>query len=122
MKRFGVSLPKQVAEEVERLSQEIGVTRSEIVAAALQEYLESRRDHVKPEHNCMGIVLALSSSFSDIGEIIESYKPFIVAYTHLHVEGKCLTITVVRGDGGEVEKMVLEMGRRAQVIRYVPLE
>jgi len=121
VKRFGVSLPKEVAEEVEKMSQDMGVTRSEIVAVALQEYLEARRGHADAAHECLGVVLAVSDSFSDIGEIIEDNKGHIVAYTHLHVDGKCLTIAVVRGSGSEIERLSLAMSRKAQLTRYVPL-
>lgn len=122
MKRFGVSLPKEVAKEVDKMSQDMGVTRSEIVAAALQEYLEARKDHSDTAHQCLGVVLAISDSFSDIGEIIEDNRGSIVAYTHLHVDGKCLTIAVVRGSGTEVERLNLAMSKKAQLTRYVPLK
>jgi CopG family nickel-responsive transcriptional regulator len=41
VKRFGVSLPQELAEAIDKISQETGATRSEVVAAALQEYLAS---------------------------------------------------------------------------------
>jgi transcriptional regulator, CopG family len=32
MKRFGVSLPDELAQEVDKISQELGVTRSAVIA------------------------------------------------------------------------------------------
>jgi transcriptional regulator, CopG family len=121
VKRFGVSLPKEVAEAVEKLSQEAGVTKSEVVAAALQEYIEARKDHREPGHQCLGVVMAVTDTFSDVGDAIEENKPHIVAYTHLHVEGRCLTIVVVRGEGSQIEKFTLQVAKKAKLMRYVPL-
>jgi CopG family nickel-responsive transcriptional regulator len=121
MRRFGVSLPPDIADAVEKIAQEAGVTRSEVVATALQEYLERRRNHREPGHRCLGVVMAVTDAFSDIGDAIEQNKAHILAYTHLHVEGMCLTIAVVKGDGEEIEKLALEMSRRAKLMRYVPL-
>jgi CopG family nickel-responsive transcriptional regulator len=121
MRRFGVSLPPEIADAVEKIAQEAGVTRSEVVATALQEYLESRRNHKEPGHQCLGVVMAVTDAFSDIGDAIEQNKAYILAYTHLHVEGMCLTIAVVKGGGEEIEKLTLEMSRKARLTRYVPL-
>jgi CopG family nickel-responsive transcriptional regulator len=33
----------------------------------------------------------------------------------------CLTIAVVKGGGEEIEKLTLEMSRKARLTRYVPL-
>ncbi|MEM1572680.1 CopG family ribbon-helix-helix protein [Pyrobaculum sp.] len=121
MKRFGIAIPKEVASEVEKLSQELGVTRSDLIAVAVQEYLESRKNHADPGHQCVGAVLALSDSFSDVGEIIEEHKTSVLAYTHLHVEGKCLTILVVKGSVDAVERLTLELSKKVHVARYVPL-
>ena len=121
VKRFGVSLPKEVAEAVESIAAELGVTRSEVVANAVQAYLESRRGHAEPSHQCLGVLMALSNSFSDLSDVVERHKEAILAYTHLHVEGKCLTIFVVRGDGPQVERLSMEVSKRSHTARYVPL-
>jgi len=121
VKRFGVSLPQELAEAIDKISQETGATRSEVVAAALQVYLEMQKDHKKPGHQCLGVVMAITDAFSDVGDAIEENKAHIVAYTHLHVEGRCLTFAVVKGDGDQIEKLTLEVARRAKLTRYVPL-
>lgn len=121
MKRFGVSLPQELADAIDKISQETGVTRSEVVAAALQDYLEMQKDHKKPGHQCLGVVMAITDASTDVGDAIEENKAQIVAYTHLHVEGRCLTIAVVKGDGDQIEKLTLEVARRAKLTRYVPL-
>jgi CopG family nickel-responsive transcriptional regulator len=121
MRRFGISLPRELAEAVDRISQETGATRSEVIAAALWEYLETRKDHKKPGHQCIGVVAAVTDTFSDVGDAIEVNKTHIVAYTHVHIEGRCLTIVVVRGDGSQIERLALEVAKRARLARYVPL-
>lgn len=121
MRRFGVSLPKEVAEEVEKLSSELGVTRSEVVASAVQEYLEARRSHREAGHQCLGVLLAVSEGFIDLGEVAEEHREAVVAYTHVHVEGRCLTVAVVKGDGAQIERLSISLSRKASVVRYVPL-
>ncbi|MEZ0319967.1 MAG: CopG family ribbon-helix-helix protein [Pyrobaculum sp.] len=121
MKRFGVSLPKEVAYEVDKVSEELGVTRSELVANALQQYLESRRNHSDPSHQCLGVLLALSDADLEIGDMVEESKSLIVAYTHMHVDGKCLTILVLKGGIAEIERLTLEVSKRAHMARYIPL-
>ena len=121
MKRFGVSLPREVADEVDKVSEELGVTRSELVANALQQYLESRRNHSEPFHQCLGVLLALSDATLEVGDMVEENKSSILAYTHMHVNGKCLTILVVKGSGAEVEKLTLKLSQKAHMAKHVPL-
>lgn len=119
MKRFGVSLPTELAEAVDKLSQELGVTRSDVVANAVQEYLEARKSHA--DHECIGVVLALADDMSDLGDVIEGNRDYLLAYTHMHVEGKCLAIAVVKGNGGQLQRIAMELSKKAQVVRYTPL-
>ncbi|MFN3805189.1 MAG: CopG family ribbon-helix-helix protein [Pyrobaculum sp.] len=120
MKRFGVSLPREVAEAIDKISQELGVTRSEVVAEAIQEYLQARTDHSGSTHQCMGVVLALTNSSVDLGDVLHD-REVVLTYTHIHVTYQCLTVAVVQGTGDKIAKFMLEISRKAQVARYVPL-
>ncbi|MFN7105050.1 MAG: CopG family ribbon-helix-helix protein [Pyrobaculum sp.] len=120
MKRFGVSLPKDVAEAIDKISQELGVTRSEVVAEALQEYLQARTSHSGSTHQCMGVVLALSNNSVDLSDVLHD-REIVLTYTHIHVTYQCLTVAVVQGTGDKIAKFMLEISKRVQAARYVPL-
>jgi len=55
--RFGVSLERNVYEEITRLSQALGVDRSRLVSMAAREFL-SERLHFAKQHECEGVLVA----------------------------------------------------------------
>lgn len=119
VKRFGVSLPREVAEALDKMAHDLGVTRSEIVTHALQEYIQEKTTHHNSTHQCIGVVLALSDSGVDLSDLL--HRDVVLTYSHMHLEQTCLTVAVVRGDGSQIARYVLEISRKSHTVRYVPL-
>lgn len=122
MRRFGVSLPREVAEFLDRLSQELGVTRSQVISEALQNYMAYAKTHESDGHTCFGVTLALARDTGAIEDILEQSKKIIINYNHIHMDNKCLLILVLRGDGEEVARLNAQIAQRAETYRYIPLD
>jgi CopG family nickel-responsive transcriptional regulator len=122
VKRFGVSLPEDLAKAVEKLSEELGTTRSAVVAQAVSNFLSAYSQHLKDGHRCMGAVLAITKGVEDVNEALERYRELIVNFSHMHVEGKCVSVFVVYGDGKKIGEFLMAISERADKAYFTPLE
>lgn len=122
MRRFGVSLPKEVADVLDRLSRELGVTRSQVVLEALQNYIAHAKAHGADGHTCFGVALALAQDLGSVEDLLEQFRKIIVNYSHIHMDDRCLLILVLKGSGEEVARLSAQMAHRAETYRYIPLD
>ncbi|MEL9991627.1 MAG: CopG family ribbon-helix-helix protein [Thermoproteus sp.] len=122
MKRFGVSLPNELAQEVDKLSRELGVTRSAIVAQAVSAFVQSYSQHLKDGHVCLGAVLSLTEGVELLSELIEQYKELIANYSHIHIGDKCVSVFVVHGDGRKIGEFLVGLSERAVKTYFTPIE
>ncbi|MGC8582784.1 MAG: CopG family ribbon-helix-helix protein [Thermoproteus sp.] len=122
MKRFGVSLPDDLAQEVDRISQELGVTRSAVVAQAVSNFVQTYSQHLRDGHRCLGAILSLAEGMEIVSEIMEEYKDLIANYSHMHIGDKCLSVFVVYGDGKRVGEFLMGLSEKAVKTLFTPLE
>ena len=122
MKRFGVSLPEELALEVDRISRELGVTRSAVVAQAVSTYVQLYSQHLKEGHVCLGAVLSLAEGVEVVGQIMEQYKDLIANYSHIHIGDRCLSVFVVHGDGRRIGEFLVGLSEKAVKTLFTPLE
>lgn len=122
MKRFGISLPEELAVEVDKISRELGVTRSAVVAQAVSAFVQLYSKHLKEGHLCLGAILSLAESTEAVGHIMEQYKDLIASYSHIHIGDRCLSVFVVHGDGRRVGEFLMGLSERAVKTLFTPLE
>ncbi len=122
MKRFGVSLPEELVLEVDRISKELGVTRSAVVAQAVSAFVQMYSQHLREGHTCLGAVLSLVEGVEAIGQIMEQYKDLIANYSHMHIGDRCLSVFVVYGDGKRVGEFLMGLSEKAVRTLFTPLE
>lgn len=118
MRRFGVSIPESLAEDLDRLSKILGVSRSEVVREALRVYL-NEYSHYTMKHECCGIIVTVSSG--SLG-VVEDYKDIINNYTHVHLEGRCINSFLVSGDSERIAEFHSKLLSICGHVRYIPLK
>ena len=118
MKRFGVSIPENLAKDLDRLSRILGVSRSEIVREALRAYL-SEFSHYLTKHDCCGIIATTSSG---VLKVVEDYKDIINNYTHVHVGDSCVNSFLVSGNSERIAEFHKRLLSVCEHVRYIPLK
>ncbi len=121
-RRFGVSIPENIARQLEEAAVYTGSNRSLVVEKALSEFLHEEL-HVNKEHACSGIIIVYSETpsinlektrYSQLVKGLISVKLSSGYAVILVVEGNYLEIQLLRREIGEiVDKPVLS--------RYIPL-
>ena len=120
--RFGVSLEKEVYEEITRLSQALGTDRSRIVSMAAREFLSGKL-HFAKQHECEGVLVTsyTSNRKVEVDEILERSGSLVVGRSHFHSkEGCCIEILYLRGPSDSVWDLQAEISRVCRECRYVP--
>jgi CopG family nickel-responsive transcriptional regulator len=120
--RFGVSLEREVYEEITRLSRALGVDRSRLVSMAAREFLSARL-HFARQHECEGVLVASypSEKKGEVDEILERSGPLVVGRSHFHSRGGCcVEILYLRGPSDSVWSLQAEISRVCRECSYVP--
>lgn len=122
MKRFGVSLPEELAKAVDKLSEDLGTTRSSVIAQAVSAFLAEHAQHLQSGHQCTGAILSLTEGVEAVNEAVEGHKELIANYTHLHLGGRCISVLVVHGDGKRIGEFIVALSERALKTYFAPIE
>jgi len=121
-KRFGISIPINVVNQLEKVVISTGKDRSSIVTKALEEYLHEDL-HGEIEHPCSGIIvyfgeLALSGiKGEELRALVKSLCTVKLSggyVTVLFVEGSFKHITLLR-------ESLSKEAKKAELTRYIPL-
>lgn len=102
--RFGVSVDKNIAEQLNLLAKTLGTDRSTLVNEALREFLHDRV-HVLSPHLCEGVLVTIYGHevSSEISRILEDFEDIVVARTHIHDSNKnCVEIVYLRGSSKDI--------------------
>ena len=120
-RRFGVSLPADIADDLDELARLVGSDRSSIVAEALKQFIHDHL-HYMVRHKCMGIIVSVKSreSYSK-SSLIDEFENIVKNYIHYHMEGLCIEIFFVMGDSEEIVKLHNKLRKITPHVRYIPL-
>jgi CopG family nickel-responsive transcriptional regulator len=118
-KRFGVSIPKELAERVDDLAEKLDVSRSEVIQEALKAYI---RDHIHYliRHECCGIITLVSENLEHL-KVVEDFRDIIAEFTHIHVEGICVNSFIVSGDSLRIAELHNRLLKVCKEVRFIPL-
>ncbi len=121
-RRFGVSLPKKLADDLEKLANVLGTDRSSIVSDALREYIHDYMHYLVP-HECSGVMILMGKiDHEKLVKIIEEYRDIIHSYNHTHVGETCIETLVVSGPSERINSMhKVLMKTKGCVVRYIPI-
>ncbi len=104
-KRFGVSLPCNLADQLDQLAKILGTNRSIIVREAVKEYIHDHMHYMYP-HTCCGIIIVSGSiDHEKLFNILEDYHDIIHSFNHVHLDEKCIEIIFVNGDSRKIQEL-----------------
>ncbi len=118
--RFGISLPEDLALELDRASRALGSTRSSIVEEAVRSYL-SELEHLEEPHTCRGVILASCPSNASAGEGVSRHKNIVIGHFHVHLGEACTDILAVSGPSGSIAELIRDLRRSGCTAKYTPL-
>ncbi len=121
-KRFGVSIPENIAVRLDTVAKALGVDRSYIVAQALEAYLNDY-EHYLEEHRCLGLILVVTEGRRriNVASIVERYRDVVCSYSHVHTDGRCIELLLVSGSSSRIASLYRELMDIDGVVRYIPL-
>lgn len=123
-RRFGISIPEDMARDLDKLASKLSVDRSSIVCEAIRTYIHDHLHYLIP-HKCMGILILFShigeNNYKNFFKIIERYKDVIISYTHHHIEEKCIEVLILSGSSEKIQSLHREFIVIGCKARYLPL-
>jgi CopG family nickel-responsive transcriptional regulator len=119
-RRFGISVTESVADAFDMLSKILGVDRSMLIEEALRSYLDDHR-HLLIPHECRGVVAAVCHDNREVAEVVRKYKNLVAGHFHIHLDGFCLDVFVVRGDSREIGRLIGSLKSLGCRARYLPV-
>lgn len=118
-KRFGVSVPHELADYLDQAVVSTGRDRSSIVAKAIQEYLHEDL-HDESEHRCTGVLIYCGEVLSKdlyIGELSSVIK----GSCSMVLAGGRVTVLFVEGNYSQIRCLRRKLAETAVLTRYIPL-
>lgn len=123
-RRFGISIPSDLAEAIDTLAHRLGVDRSTLITDMLKEALHQRHRAQEP-HQCSGALLVQSNvkNVENLSEIYERYREVIEARLHHHSDDRCIDIIIIKGSSKPVLEFEALLNKLKSVkARYLLLE
>ena len=118
-KRFGISIPCDMADDLDRLAKELKCNRSSLVAEALRTYIHDHLHYITP-HKCKGVIIVFGENGSD-RSLIEEFREIILSYNHYHIGKTCIETLIVDGDSSKIRELHSRLINRGCNIRYIPV-
>lgn len=121
-KRFGISLPGEIASQLDMLASSYSASRSKLVEDAIVEYLHSEK-HLHTPHKCRGVFIALGKE-PDIASVVRKVERFcrVVFANIIGVwEDTKLLIVGIEGSSADLVEARKELFKDFSEVKYVPL-
>ncbi len=121
-RRFGISIPEELAQNLDKLAEKLNSNRSEIVHQALREYVHDHLHYLVP-HECRGVIVILGEKeHGKIFDVIEKYHTIICNYNHTHAEEHCISTLIVSGPSNKIAELHRKLCEIPGVkVRYIPI-
>lgn len=109
-RRFGVSLPEELASELDRLAEDTGMERSRIVEEAVRSYIKDARGGE-------GLLVLIVVCGSPPGSVIEEVGG-VISHQHVHADdSECIDIIVTKASNTGLIRGLIEHGCRVKPVR-----
>ncbi len=124
--KFGVYLPKDLLDELEKVMSDAGIeSRSKLVQEAIRMFLiEQRWKLAGKVAGVIGLVYdhTVKSVDDMLTDIQHRYLDVVIAALHVHLDPvKCMLIIVVRGDTNRIKSLYGELMRVDGVLLIRPV-
>ncbi len=119
-RRFGISIPEDVASDLDVLAEKLNVNRSKLVCEAIRTYIRDHVHYLTP-HECYGVITLISNDNVQLLKVIEEFKDIIKEFTHIHIDEKCINALVVSGSSTKIAELHKRLLSAFYNVRFVPL-
>jgi len=119
-RRFGISIPEDVANDLDFLAEKLNVDRSKLVCEAIRTYIRDHAHYLSP-HECYGVITLTSDDNIQLLRVIEEFKDIIKEFTHIHIDEKCINALVVSGSSTKIAELHKKLLDIFYNVRYIPL-
>ena len=121
-RRFGISIPEELAIELDELVRTLGTNRSAIIRKAIEEFINDQKHYLYP-HRCRGLMIVLGKpDRNKLFLVLESFKDIIHSFDHVHLGKECIEVLYINGSSERVKHLHSELMRIPGCIaRYVCL-
>lgn len=123
-RRFGISLPSDMVEKIDKLASILMIDRSKVIEQMLADSIEDRTHLLNP-HRCKGVLIVTSSGENTyiVSEVFESYGEYVKTRTHYHSGDICIDIGIVEAESKDILSMKRDFRRLKDVKeRYLPFQ
>ena len=113
--RFGVALPKELAEKVDEVAKKLGLPRSKVIEMAISVFLDYLNAMEDPEKSKLIVIIARREEFEKVVKVlkekeiqgcVEAWKNFIIMVIRVEREAGEL-MEKLRGIKGTFHPIVL---------------
>ncbi|AEM38664.1 putative transcriptional regulator, CopG family [Pyrolobus fumarii 1A] len=122
-RRFGVSIPADLAASLDTLAKLLGKDRSSLITEALRTFIHDYVHLAKP-HYCRGVIIVWSKEgeTSKLREIVEEYMDVVRGHMHTHLDEYCIDLLVVAGESDRITSLARSiLSLPGCTARYIPL-
>jgi len=122
-RRFGISLPEDLAASLDELANKLEVDRSTLITEVLREFVHDRI-HVLTPHHCRGVLIVVSGDkhASQLASMYEKYQKMVKARMHCHSENNCIDVLIVEANSDDILNFKRELLSLKIKVRYLPLQ
>jgi len=123
-RRFGISLPSDMVEKIDKLASILMIDRSKVIEQMLADSIEDRTHLLNP-HKCRGVLIVISSGKDThiVSQVFESYGECVKTRTHYHSGDVCIDIGIVEAESRDILSMKRDFRRLKNVKeRYLPFQ
>ena len=121
-RRFGVSIPEDLAKHLDILVERLGTNRSKIICEALEKYIYDYLHYMSSRQCCGIIAITGLVSSGELMRIIEENRDIVYDYSHTHAGGVCVNTIIVSGPSSkitELHKKLLSLPKCG--VKYIPI-
>lgn len=122
-RRFGVALPSELADELDRVVRNFNISRSAVIEQAVNGFLVELTHNQKP-HVCTGVLIVFSHGHDLIltKNFIDEYRDIIISYSYHHIGTQYIEVLIVHGDSKVIARLYVNVLKSKCRCRYIPLE
>lgn len=120
-KRFGISIPKNLYDELNKLSQELETNRSDLVEQAVKTFINDYKHYLTP-HNCVGVMIVSCQDETEAKDIMDKFQDIAKTYIHTHENNICIELLFVSGPSEKIALLQKSLEKNAKCHpRYIPI-
>jgi len=120
-RRFGISIPNELATELDEFIRIIRSGRSSVICEAIKQFVYEHR-HYEVEHECSGLLICVRKHGKKSKKIdIDEYMDIIKNYVHFHFNKLCIEIYLVSGLSNKISKLHSLIRENTPYVRYYSL-